>query len=102
MLFLFPLDMKLAKFMDAMSEKLMKSDEDQDIRHTFMAFDSQCKIISMIKIYFIVNLYFTECKLHFKKIRILSNVNNENELVIILLYNMIPQAISHILLFSIV
>ncbi|VDI61210.1 Hypothetical predicted protein [Mytilus galloprovincialis] len=35
--------MKLAKFMDAMSEKLMKSDEDQDIRHTFMAFDSQCR-----------------------------------------------------------
>ncbi|XP_052057513.1 EF-hand calcium-binding domain-containing protein 11-like [Mytilus californianus] len=35
--------MKLAKFLDAMSEKLMKSDEDEDIRHTFMAFDSQCR-----------------------------------------------------------
>ena len=35
--------MRLAKFMEAMAEKLVKSDADQDIRHTFMAFDSQCK-----------------------------------------------------------
>lgn len=34
---------RLAKFMEAMAEKLVKSDVDQDIRHTFMAFDSQCR-----------------------------------------------------------
>lgn len=34
--------MSLSMFLAAMTEKLTKADQDQDIRHTFMAFDSQC------------------------------------------------------------
>jgi Ca2+-binding EF-hand superfamily protein len=33
----------LENYMNVMSEKVVSADEDENIRHTFMAFDSQCK-----------------------------------------------------------
>ena len=36
--------MTVEKFVSSMSEKLVSQDEDEDIRHTFMAFDVQCKL----------------------------------------------------------
>ncbi|XP_060564366.1 EF-hand calcium-binding domain-containing protein 11-like isoform X1 [Ruditapes philippinarum] len=35
--------MTLEKFVSSMCEKLVSQDEDEDIRHTFMAFDVQCR-----------------------------------------------------------
>ena len=34
----------LEKFITCMSEKLVKRDLDEEIRHTFVAFDMQCKL----------------------------------------------------------
>ena len=41
--------------MSSMSEKLVSQDEDEDIRHTFMAFDVQCKLNKIKHIFCPIN-----------------------------------------------
>ena len=38
-----PLGIPLENYMVVMSEKIVSADEDENIRHTFMAFDTKCK-----------------------------------------------------------
>lgn len=40
---LIPLGIPLENYMVVMSEKIVSADEDENIRHTFMAFDTKCK-----------------------------------------------------------
>lgn len=57
--------MKLEGFVSCMSEKLAMLDEDEEIRHTFMAFDVQCKyrLINWLFYLFLFIYYSTSVRL---------------------------------------